>query len=92
MMLVLLLWTRGIGRISSLRLFVFRGLAGGVMILGSYGIVIWATTVAPIALVAAVRETSVLWAAIFSLFFLREPFTKWRLISGIAIIGGIALT
>ncbi len=39
------------------------GLAGGALQVGSYGIAIWAMTVAPIAIVAALRETSVLFGA-----------------------------
>ena len=42
------------------------GLIGGVLSLASYWIAIWAMTVAPIALVAALRETSVLFAAVIA--------------------------
>ncbi len=40
---------------------------------GSYGIAIWAMTVAPIPLVAAVRETSVLWGAAIAVLFWASP-------------------
>src|SRR5262249_29957449 len=46
------------------------GLAGGVLQLGSYGIAIWAMTVAPIAIVAALRETSVLFGALIAVVVL----------------------
>ncbi len=49
------------------------GLAGGTLQLGSYGIAIWAMTVAPIAIVAALRETSVLFGAAIAVVFLKEP-------------------
>src|SRR5439155_21648503 len=39
------------------------GLAGGALQLGSYGIAIWAMTLAPIAIVATLRETSVLFGS-----------------------------
>ncbi|MBQ1765702.1 MAG: EamA family transporter, partial [Aquincola sp.] len=42
--------------------------------LGSYGIALWAMTRAPVAVVAAVRETSVLFAALIGTWWLREPF------------------
>ena len=41
-----------------------RGLLGGAPSLGAYGIVLWAMTRAPVAAVAALRETSVLFAAL----------------------------
>ena len=52
------------------------GLIGGVLSLAAYWIVIWAMTVAPIALVAALRETSVLFAAAIAVVFLKEPLQR----------------
>ena len=49
------------------------GIGGGVMQVTSYGIAIWAMTVAPIALVGALRETSVLFGTILAVVFLKEP-------------------
>jgi drug/metabolite transporter (DMT)-like permease len=62
------------------------------MALGAYWIVIWATTLAPIALVSALRESSVLFAAAISVFILREPLTRWRVLSALAIVTGILAT
>lgn len=91
MMLLLLLATRGSKQLRCLRPYWIRGIFGGGMILGAYGIVIWATTVAPIAQVAAIRESSVLWATVISAIILREPLSRWRLISSLMIICGIVL-
>ena len=52
-----------------------RGLMGGACTFGSYGLALWAMTRAPIALVAALRETSVVFAAIIAVTFLKEPIT-----------------
>jgi len=49
------------------------GLIGGVGTLASYGLALWAMTVAPIAVVAALRETSILFGAIISGLLLKEP-------------------
>ena len=68
------------------------GLAGGAMSLAAYWIVIWAMTEAPIALVAALRETSVLFAAAISIVILREPPTLWRVAAAAVIVAGIALS
>ncbi len=67
---------------------VARGLVGGACILGSYGIALWAMTRAPIALVAALRETSVLFAMLIATLFLGEQISRWRFLSILAISGG----
>lgn len=69
-----------------------EGACGGLASLAAYGLVIWAMTVAPIPLVAAWRETSVLFAAAISVAVLREPLTPWRLAAGLLITGGVVLT
>jgi drug/metabolite transporter (DMT)-like permease len=48
------------------------GLIGGVGSLASYGLALWAMTVAPIAVVAALRETSILFGVIISGLLLKE--------------------
>jgi len=92
MMLPILLAVRGSGALRTLLPYWKRGLAGGAMTFGAYGLVIWATTQAPIALVAALRESSVLIATAISIFVLREPITRWRLISAVLIITGLGMT
>ena len=57
--------------------------------MGSYGVALWAMTRAPVATVAALRETSVLFAALLGVWFLKEVFTTRRLIGICAIVGGI---
>jgi len=66
-----------------------RGLAGGLFLIGSYGIVLWAMTRAPIAVVAALRETSVIFAAMLGSIFLKEPFGRQRVIGACAVVLGI---
>ncbi|HEX3631408.1 MAG TPA: EamA family transporter, partial [Casimicrobiaceae bacterium] len=57
------------------------GLGGGACSLAAYGIVLWAMTRAPIAAVAALRETSVLFAALIGSLWLKEGF-GWRRVAG----------
>jgi drug/metabolite transporter (DMT)-like permease len=64
---------------------------GGVMSMSAYFIVIWGMTKAPIALVAALRETSVLFGAVIALLVLKEPMTGWRLIASLMVLSGVAL-
>ena len=69
-----------------------RGLAGSLFLVGSYGIVLWAMTRAPVAAVAALRETSVIFAAMFGSLLLKESFGRQRLIGACAVaLGVIAL-
>lgn len=63
--------------------------AGAVASLGSYSIALWAMTVAPVALVAALRETSVLFAVILGAWLLKEPWTRWRMLGAMSIVAGV---
>jgi phosphonate utilization associated putative membrane protein len=64
-------------------------LLGAAASLGSYGIALWAMTRAPVATVAALRETSVLFAALFGTWLLKEAFTLRRALGTAAILGGV---
>ncbi len=66
-----------------------RLLIGAVLTTGSYGVALWAMTLAPVALVAVLRETSVLFAALFGAAFLGEKFTRRRLIATGAVLCGL---
>jgi drug/metabolite transporter (DMT)-like permease len=67
------------------------GAAAGAMSLGSYWIAIWAFTQAPLAMVAALRETSVLFALMIAFFLLKERIGPWRVGAAILILAGIVL-
>lgn len=64
------------------------GLFGGLCGLGSYGIALWGMTVAPIALVAALRETSVIFGMLMAVIFLGEKVTPARVIAIILVVCG----
>ncbi len=71
---------------------LITGAVGGVCIVGSYGIALWAMTRAPIALVAALRETSVVFAMLIAVYFLGEHISRLRLLSALmAAAGAIAI-
>ncbi|MDQ0303699.1 EamA family transporter [Ancylobacter polymorphus] len=71
--------------------FLGPGLAGGAMSLAAYWISIWAMTKAPIGLVAAVRESSVLFGAVIAVMVLHEPLRRERLIAAALIVAGLVL-
>ena len=64
-------------------------LVGASASLGSYGIALWAMTRAPVATVAALRETSVLFAALIGTWLLKETFTFRRAVGTAAIVAGV---
>jgi len=66
-----------------------RGLVGGFAAFGGYAIVVWAMTQAPIATVAALRETSVVFAALIGVVALKEPFKPSRGAAALVILAGI---
>ncbi len=65
------------------------GLMGALASFGSYGIALWAMTRAPVATVAALRETSVLFAALLGAWFLKERFTARRAAATAIIVAGV---
>jgi drug/metabolite transporter (DMT)-like permease len=67
------------------------GLFGAFASAAAYGIAIWAMTVAPIASVAALRETSIVFALFLSARFLKEDFGWRRIAGGILILAGAVL-
>jgi drug/metabolite transporter (DMT)-like permease len=62
---------------------------GACASLGSYGIALWAMTRAPVATVAALRETSVLFAVLMGSWFLNEHFTPRRALGAGTIVAGV---
>lgn len=63
-------------------------LLGGVCTLASYGFALWAMTVAPIAVVAALRETAILFAILISAFVLKERIGVGRALAAVMIVAG----
>ncbi len=77
--------------LSYLRSRFMYPLIGGACIIGSYSIALWAMTQAPISLVAAVRETSVLFAFLFGVLYLKESLYPQRILGAIGVCGGLVL-
>jgi drug/metabolite transporter (DMT)-like permease len=67
------------------------GLIAGFLSLAAYWIAIWAMSVAPIAMVAALRETSVLFGAAIAVVFLKEPLRAARVAAAVLIVCGLVL-
>ncbi|GES44884.1 membrane protein [Rhizobium dioscoreae] len=81
---------RGINAVAAhVRYNWWRGLIGGGGSIASYGLALWAMTKAPVAMVAALRETSILFALVISVVVLKERSSIWRYIAGAIIAGGV---
>jgi phosphonate utilization associated putative membrane protein len=93
---MLVLWQRGAeGRREIVRYARRRwplAALGGMASIGSYAIALWAMMRAPVASVAALRETSVLFAALFGTWLLKERFGWQRAIgTAVVVLGVMAL-
>jgi drug/metabolite transporter (DMT)-like permease len=77
--------------IPAMQRFWLRGFAGGALQVLSYGIAIWAMTAAPIAIVATLRETSVLFGAAIAVVVLKEPLRAVRVMAACLIVCGLIL-
>jgi drug/metabolite transporter (DMT)-like permease len=85
-----ILWRRRAAGAAYLQRGWRRGLVGGAASLAAYGIVLFAMTRAPVAAVAALRETSVLFAALIGAVWLKEGFGAMRLAGAASVAVGIA--
>jgi drug/metabolite transporter (DMT)-like permease len=81
-------YLRGPGIFSAVAPYWRSGIAGALLSAGAYWIVIWAMTKAPIAAVAALRETSILFVILMSAKFLREPMGWARICGGVLVVAG----
>ncbi len=80
---------RGPGSLPVLARDWKTGLFTGVLSGAAYWIAMWAMTKAPIASVAALRETSILFAMMISVFALGEKMTGWRGAAALSIVAGV---
>ena len=90
-MLPYALYRDGRDVIPAMQTYWRRGFAGGALQVVSYGIAIWAMTVAPIAIVATLRETSVLFGAVIAVAVLKEPLRAVRISAAALILCGLVL-
>jgi drug/metabolite transporter (DMT)-like permease len=76
---------------AHLRLTWWRGVIGGTIANTGYGIAIYALVLGPMAHVAALRETSVLFGALMGTLLLGEPFGVRRVAAAFVIVSGLVL-
>ncbi|HTQ77441.1 MAG TPA: DMT family transporter [Burkholderiales bacterium] len=66
-----------------------RGFGGAALSGLSYGIALWAMTRAPVAIVAALRETAVIFGALIGAWLLREGHLRARLAGAAVVLAGL---
>lgn len=90
---LLVLWQRGAQGRREIAAYARRrwpvAALGGTASIGSYAIALWAMTRAPVASVAALRETSVLFATVLGTVMLKERFGWQRAIGAVVIVAGV---
>lgn len=90
-MAITALHVRGPAVYATLRTEWPSAAGAAIMSTTAYVIVAWAMTKAPIALVAALRETGVLFAALIGVALLGEPMTRWRWMAAAIIVSGVVM-
>ena len=66
-------------------------LLGAALSLVAYWLVVWAMTVSPIPLVSAVRETSIIAAALIGVFFFKETMGARRILAAVVVCASVML-
>lgn len=88
---VIMKWSKpGLIRIAVLTDWRTTLFLGSISFL-AYSLAIWAFTMAPIALVAALRETSIVFALFLGIFFLKEKVTAIKIFAILTIVSGVML-
>lgn len=77
--------------LKHLRVNWWRGVVGGAIASIGYGIAIYALVLGPMAHVAALRETSVLFGALIGTLLLGEPFGLRRIAAAFVIVLGLVM-
>jgi drug/metabolite transporter (DMT)-like permease len=87
-----LMWSAlrgGVDRWAQRRRQLPAAIVGGACSLGSYAIALWAMTRAPVAAVAAIRETSIVFGMVLGALVLHERVTLIRTLAAVAVTVGV---
>jgi drug/metabolite transporter (DMT)-like permease len=84
-----IMWLKRETLVPYARQFWLRGVVGGALSAGAYGVVLWAMARAPVAAVAALRETSVIFAALIGAWLLKEGHIARRIAGAATVAAGV---
>lgn len=68
-----------------------QGALAGILSISAYAAVLWALKTAPLATISALRETSIIFAAIIGALFFKESYGKYRILASCIVVIGIAV-
>ncbi len=77
--------------VRRLRVSLAPGVGAGVLSVLAYGLVIWAQSRGALAPIAALRETSVIVAAVIGTVVFHEPFGRRRIVAAVLVAVGVVL-
>jgi drug/metabolite transporter (DMT)-like permease len=77
--------------LRSTRPVLLKGLLGGALSAGAYGLVLLAQTKADLGVVSALRETSIVFGAVIGALFLGEPLGRRRVLASAVVVAGVLL-
>lgn len=83
---------KGVAVIRASRKDWFLGMVAAAASFAAYAIAVWGMTVAPLALVAALRETSILFAVLLGWLLFGDRMDRGKVIAAVLIVTGIVLT
>jgi drug/metabolite transporter (DMT)-like permease len=84
-------WRRGTAFLRVEKRYLYAGVAGGLVSLTAYGLVLWAQTRGALAAIAALRETSIIFGALIGTLFFGERFGPKRALAAAVVVAGIVL-
>lgn len=84
-------WLRGPGLVAAVKEQWRPGVVAGLLSIGTYGLALSAYRLGPTAPIAALRETSILFATLLAVVWLKERVTPWRAGAAAMIAAGAGL-
>lgn len=90
-MAVLVFWRRGASAFQQIQRHFRNGFLAGGISLFSFSLALYAFTLAPVAKMSAMRETSVVFGAIFAAWLLKEPFGQKRILLAVLLASGLLM-
>ena len=84
-------WVRRTTLVPFLRQYWKPSLLSGALGVATYGLALYALSLGAMVEIAALRETSVIFAAVIGTLILGEPFGRWRILAASIVVAGVIL-
>ena len=84
-------WRRRHNFVAAFKPELKYGSLSGILSVAGFGLALYAFSIAPIAKMSAIRETSVVFGAVFAVYFLKESFGPQRIFLAVLLAFGLCL-